>query len=285
MQNIYINGLQIHSNVTDLGFVVYMPILGLEFPNVRFSPYDKPGEHGSILPSSFYSGRTITINGRISGNTPSQYLLNRRTLTNILRILLTSLNTPTPLLLQFLTLDGLSLQANCFLSKMPTLTDRSLNHGLFTIELFAEDPYLYDQNIQTNTINMPSGGGATYPVIYPVTYAAKTGGQLTLNNAGDADTYPIITLYGPLTSPIINNVTLGTTFVVNLTLNSGDVLVIDMAKKTMVLNGITNAMQYFNLNNTWLTLQPGNNLFSLSSSLSSDSGYMTVSFRNAYIGV
>src|SRR3954453_13860225 len=84
-----------------------------------------------------------------------------------------------------------------------------------------------------------------------------TGGSVTVNNAGDSNTFPVVTFNGPLTSPYINNTTTGEVFKVNRTLASGEVVVVDMQNKTMVLNATTNALQYFDSTNTWLSLTPG----------------------------
>lgn len=283
MQKIYINGLQIHSNTQDLGFVVNT-MKGLDYPDVREGPYDKPGEHGVVVPNEFYGGRPILVNGRVSGTTVNQHYTNRRLLSNALSISLNSLNIASPILLQFTTMDNLNLQCYCRRSRKPEFTEKSLNHSTFLIELLAEDPNLYDQSIQTSSVSTPSGGGAIYPVIYPVTYAAQTGGTIVINQSGNSYMFPVITLNGPLTSPIITNLTTGDVFQVNYSLLSGDTMVIDMANKTMLLNG-NNAMQYFNLNNTWVSLLAGNNTIKLATSLSADKGNAVISFQNSYIGV
>lgn len=285
MQSIFLNGLQIHSNNQEIGFVVNIPLKGLEFPGVRLNPYQKPGEHGAVVPNAFYDGRTIELTGRIYHPVIATYLQYRRALSNTMRLVQNSLNIAQPLVLQLNTMDGLSLQANVYPSQPLQLIEKSLNHCDFIIDLFAPDPNLYDQSSQRATISVPTGGGATYPVIYPVTYAAKSGGSLIVTNAGDSDTFPLITFNGPLTAPLIINQTTGASFQVNVTLLAGDVLVIDMANKTMVLNGSTNAMQYFVVTNTWMSLQPGSNLIKLSSGISADSGNARFDYFNAYIGI
>lgn len=284
MQAIYLNGLQIHSNSSDVGFVVNIPLKGFEYPGVRINPYQKPGEHGAVVPNAFYDGRTIELTGRIYHPNINTYLQYRRALSNAMRLVQNSLNIAIPLALKMTTMDGLNLQANVYPSQQLQLIDKSLNHCDFIIDLFAPDPNLYDQSSQRATISVPTGGGATYPVIYPVTYAAKSGGALTVTNAGDSDTFPTVTFNGPLTSPLIVNQTTGASFQVNVTLLAGDVLVIDMANKTMLLNG-SNAMKYFVVTNTWMSLQPGDNLIKLSSGISADSGNARFDYFNAYIGI
>jgi hypothetical protein len=277
MKNLYINGLQIHSNTTDLGFVISQTSEGFEFPDIRLNHYDKPGEHGAIVSNQLYSARTFILQGRVSGATIAQYQLNRRLLQNAVRIVKDSNSAPIPLLLKFQTMDDLQLQANVYIAKLPKFKQKSLNHSEFYLELLAPDPYLYNQSATQQNINIPSGGGATYPVIYPVVYSAKTGGTANITNNGDAT--------GPLTSPFIKNLTTGDIFLVNYTLQTGDVLVVDMANKTMVLNGTTNAMQYFASGNAWINFPPGVNNVTFSSSISANTGTVAISYRDAYVGV
>lgn len=268
-----------------MGFVVYIPLKGLEYPGVRLNPYQKPGEHGAVVPNEYYDGRTIELSGRIYHPTIATYLQYRRALSNALRIVQNSLNIAQPIILKFTTLDGLTLQSNCFPSQPLQLIDKSPNHCEFIIDLFAPDPNLYEASTQKITVSVPTGGGATYPAIYPLTYAAKVGGSQIITNAGDSDTFPIVTFNGPLTSPYITNQTTGVSFQANISLLAGDVLVVDMANKTMILNGTTNAMQYFNITNTWLSLQPGDNLIKMGSGISADSGNARFDYQNAYIGI
>lgn len=285
MQNIYINSLQIHSNTTDIGYVVYNPDTGMDFPEVRLTKYFKPGDHGAVVANQLYGGRPIQLNGRISGNTIAQFESNRRALEAALAIVKDANAVSQSLLLKFLTMDNLSLQAQIYVNNPPQLVRQSLNHALFYLDLYAPDPNFYDQSQQSFTLNIPSGGGVAIPVIFPMVLAAKTGGSVTINNSGDAYSPPVLTITGPLTSPYIANLTTGNVFKVNLTLASSDILVVDMAAKTMVLNGNTNALQYWDSGNTWWKLAPGNNLVTLGSSLSADTGNVQVAFRNAYLGI
>lgn len=280
----YLGSLQIHSNSARLDYTVN-DHSGLDSPDIRLSSYNRPGEHGAIVSNQLYGGRTITIQGRIAGSDMATYMQNRRNLSNTLRIIKDANTVSQPILLKFQTTDDLMLQTSIYASKKFDLKEKSPVFCEFYLELFAADPNLYDQSLQVATVTPPSGGGAVYPVIYPVTYSAKTGGSAVINNAGDTNTYPLLTFTGPLTSPYIVNTTTGETFKVNATLNSGDVLVCDMANKTMLLNTSTNAMNYFDIDNIWLSIQPGNNNFTFGTSLSSDTGNVQVSFRSAYIGI
>lgn len=71
--------------------------------------------------------------------------------------------------------------------------------------------------------------GRTYPKTYPFNYGATTspGGQGIALNQGDANSYPVFTIVGPVQIPQITNDTTGSTFYVNATIPSGQTVVID----------------------------------------------------------
>ncbi len=274
-----------HSNSDNtIGYVVNSHD-GFDSPDVRLSSYNRPGEHGSVVTNQLYGGRTISLQGRIAAPTTTLYQQRRRDLQNALRIVKDSNAVSQPILLKFQTTDDLLLQTYIYAAKKLQFKERSPIFSEFYLELFAADYNFYDQSAQVVTVSPPTGGGAVYPVIYPITYAAKTGGSVTVNNAGDSNSFPVITFNGVLTSPYISNSTTGETFGVSVSLATGDTLVCDMQNKTMLLNSTTNALQYFVSTNTWLSLVPENNIITLGSGLSSDTGNVSITFRSAYIGV
>jgi phage-related protein len=284
MKAIYIGSLQVHSNSTDVGYVVNNHS-GFDSPDIRLSQYNRPGEHGAVVTNQLYGGRTITLEGRIAAATSELYQQRRRALSSAVRIFKDANAVSQPVLLKFQTMDDLLLQTDIYSATRLEFKERTPVWCEYYLELFASDFNLYDQSAQTTSITPPTGGGVTYPVIYPVSYAASAGGTVTINNAGTSNTFPTVTFNGPLTAPFINNMTTGETFQINRTLIAGETLVVDMQSKTMLLNGTTNALQYFVSSNTWLSLIPGSNIVTLGSSLSSDTGNVTITYRSAYIGV
>jgi hypothetical protein len=281
-----LNGQTIHSTTSDNGFALFQESTGLEFPDInRFNPYAKPGESGSVVPNSFYDGRTITLMGRVSGKTPAQYAQNKRTIFGLLAIIQNSLDIATPILFTFTTMDGLALQCYCFASQSPKYTEKSLLYGTYQIQLYSQDFNLYSQAVQTIQINLSGNGGLVFPAIAPFSFPSNGSGNAVLSNNGNSNTWPTVTFHGPLTSPFVKNYTIGDQFIINYTLLSTDELVIDMLNKTMLLNG-NNAMQYYDYLNNWLSLQPinfGTNTINFGSNLSSDTGNVNLSWQDAYL--
>lgn len=284
MRSIFLGSLQIHDNQNSgIGYFVEIPIEGLEYPPVRQSIYDKPGEHGSNLSNVLYSGRTIIIVGSVFASTNTTYEALRRALEGALRIVKNQFTVPVPLTLYFTTTDSLALQTDTFIKSFE-LKVTNVTNGKFRIELFAPDFPLYSQSQSVATLTRASGGGAVYPIIYPIIYGASTGGQALVVNQGDAESYPVITLNGPITNPIIQNVTTGRYLELDMTLNSGDQVVIDMKNKTIVLNGTQSVIGNKNSASQWWWLDPGNNTIRFFTSSGADTGNVQIAYRDAYIG-
>lgn len=94
----------------------------------------------------------------------------------------------------------------------------------------------------TGQIPLPStSGGLTFPITFPISFAATTtSGTALVTNGGRADTGLILRVDGPAPNPRIN-LARGTdvqTLRGNLTVEAGQWLTIDTAAKTVMLNDV-----------------------------------------------
>lgn len=133
--------------------------------------------------------------------------------------------------------------------------------------LLCSDPFKYDAvNVLTGTTGIAgvTTGGRTYPRVYPLVYTSTSGGTgnaITVTNIGTARTYPVITIVGPVNSGWrVENSTTGDTMGFEITLTTGDILVIDSQNKFATLNGSpVNGL----LNGDWWSLARGTNVVRL----------------------
>lgn len=107
--------------------------------------------------------------------------------------------------------------------------------------------------------------GRAYSLTFSRTYpASPVLGSGSFVNAGDADAYPLIRIYGPVTEPVLDNNTQGKSLTfASLTLSSTEYLEIDTRAKTILLNGDPANSRYDKLvfpTSDWWTLSPGINL-------------------------
>lgn len=132
------------------------------------------------------------------------------------------------------TINGLSL----------SLKDRSFDKHRDTVQLRAPDPTFYDPNAKTVTYGVGGGSGAfTIPMAIPLGVGSSTVNQTkAVVYGGDWLEYPVITVKGPISNPVITHVETGDVLdFTGTTLLAADTYTIDLryGKKTVVdQNGV-----------------------------------------------
>lgn len=255
------------------------PIEGLSLPKIRSSTGNYAGRDGGYMGAQFYSARTITLQGTVFSSSVTSLEEVRRDLQTALR--------SKDVTLRLVTNAGASYLLYCKLLDFTMPIRRDLFMSMFKIELYAPDPTIYDNTaggVLTASIYKQTGGGYTYPVVYPVIYSAGSG-PTTVTNGGTVDVFPTVTLVGNMTNPIVINVTTGLVFsLTGISTAPGDIIVIDMRARTVTLNG-GSIFARIGGNSSWWSLQPGGNDIGLTSSGGSDSIVGTVSWRSGYMGI
>jgi hypothetical protein len=149
-----------------------------------------------------------------------------------------------------------------------------------------ESATLHD--VTANASGTGSEGGRTYSKTYDKTY---TGGAIvgsaSVVNAGTADVYPLLRVYGPCTDPTIENITTGKELVfAALTINAGDFLEVDTRARTIRYNGDPADSRYDKLDfpgSEWWALSPGTNLVRLNPVTFSSPSNLVVEYRDAWL--
>lgn len=135
----------------------------------------------------------------------------------------------------------------------------------------------------SGTVTLPIAGGVTFPVSFPLSFGSSSGGRVTVFNPGSAPAFPVITIRGPINSPLVTNETHGSAVGISLNLVAGDTVVIDMLKRTIVQGGSTNRMGSMTKSGFW-ALMPGENVIRLTAN-AYDAGSATLDFRPAWWGI
>lgn len=160
----------------------------------------------------------------------------------------------------------------------------------FTLVCKIKDPTIYSAEIQTATTGAASvttTGASVHSFTYPVVYGASLlSVQQDANNAGDLPVYPIgMTVYGPVTNPVITNVTTGEYLSFSgVTLSSGaNVLSIAYDKDSININldGV-NVLSKITNDSTYFKLRPGANQIQLSGASVGNGAYLNVSYYDGW---
>lgn len=255
------------------------PIDGLGLPPVRTSSGNYSGRDGGYVGSQFYGMRLITLTGRFFSTSPVTLEASRQALAAAV--------ASSSITLTLTTNAGASYLITCNVDSLDMPINRSVSTAPFKLSLIAPDPIIYDNSAAAMSVAITRsvGGGITWPISWtPVTWAP--GSQpIAINNTGGVIIYPVITLNNAMTNPTITNVTTGQSFSLNgFTTAAGDVVVIDMKNRTVLLNG-GSVLPYVTTSSIWWSLIPGSNSVSLNSTNGADTVTGTVSWRAGYRGI
>lgn len=252
---------------------------GFGSPDVKVSVKEKGAYHGADLGNYSYGKRGFSIEGRIIGDSTSDYASKRRALEQALD-LFDGLQTVT-----IATKDSLSLQVDAIITAaidMPYEAGQAIMSN-FRIELTAPYPFIKGATENTETVPVHTGGGAEIPADLPLEIGEGGTGDTTVTNDGNAKAFPIIKIYGAIENPSISNITRGESLGLTYTLNSTtDYIEIDTYNRTVLLNGTTNIRQY--LTGDFWVLDAGANTIRLSAA-SVAAGYAEVVYRDSYLGI
>lgn len=256
---------------------------GLEaLPDLRVQDSDRGYQDGMISGRDFFGGRTITVTMQILGNSSGTAQYNH----NLLQAALQPQQTgTTPLQFQLSPAGGLQF-VNARVRKGMTTIDPDYTYGLIKSQyhFYCPDPRYYDNTTQTATMSYTAPLGRTYPRVYPLTYGGGSQTQtVNISNAGSTTTYPTITIYGPVTNPVIGNLTTGQALSFNYAMAQSDVITIDLQYRTILLNG-NPARNLLLGSSQWFGVAPGTSQFYFTGTGTSYGvTNATVQWNNAYI--
>lgn len=137
-----------------------------------------------------------------------------------------------------------------------------------------------------------ASGGTTSGVSFDWSFDLSFGsedpvGEATVVNAGTADAYPLLRVYGPCTDPSVTNVTQGKTLAFSgLTVGDGEFLEIDTRANTLFYEGVATDSRYDALNfptSDWWTLSPGANEVVFEAASYSPPSQCQFVFRDAWL--
>jgi len=257
-------------------------VKGLDNPDVREARENKPAAHGQNDYGQFLGARLITLEGKIMGESD----LDKNTLRDALDTAF--LKDGIYRWLKFQATGGIAKQVYCkvFDKDIPDEYQGMEFFRDFTINLLAVDPRIYSQIETTSTIQISTSiGGRSYPRTYPLNFGtAKVGGNVSCNNVGNFESLPLIKIYGPVNAPEIMNVTDSNKFIkVNMVVNSGDYLEINLDSKTIMLNGTASRYLYLDSGSEWFSLLSGINSLTFKDSGGNVLGYAEIKFKSSWI--
>lgn len=263
---------------------------GFGMPPLEFVTQRGPFQHGETVKGVWLRPRIIQLLVRREACSRSEYWDLRAALINTLRTNRTSNHTPGRLR-KYLA-NGQVRELFAYPSEGPGFPSHDPNEWQQfsvqdTIRFTCYDPVARDPNIKT-LVYASSGAVGIFPLTFPITIASfGTSGPITY--LGNWDTYPTITINGPVTGPFIRNLTTGEVISLNYTVPSARSVTINLeyGRKTVTLDDGTNLVGYVTADSDLgaFHLQPGSNNLQIYASGTSAISSVILSWYDRYIGV
>lgn len=217
-------------------------------PSLEVNLTSIPGKYGVLNSRTSFGGKTVTL---------EVMLVNRKK----------SLFQMASELAQFLKGDNWNLSKLSFI-------EMEGKHMMAKVS----------NSVDINDLMVAGSGTIEFVVPTPLwvddeeTVVESSEKSFTVENKGTHEVQPVFTLKMTSTGDYIEikNTTTGKSFKVTYRFKGGDILVFDMNKKSIKVNGVTN-MSIFNIDTDWLELSQGNNALLVNTSATT-----TVNFKALY---
>ena len=282
MQNVYLNGVSLHDPAN--GYFVGVPIEGLESSAISTSTYNRAGVDGIRIVTAYQRERRIALRGLLRSSCDITHLAMRKAISALVPPTRDTNSLVQTVPLRFVDDNGGDYTLQVVVNGLVMPRSRT-NSSEYQLDLIADDYAISGTTEHSEIVTVETVGGFSIPFSIPFSFTGGTGGATTIVNAGDAVAYPLIALDGPLTNPRITNSTVGRFLQLNLTINTGSSVVIDMRNKTIVQGGTTNRINAMTSTSKWWWLAPGANTIALSTSVASEAGTAAITWHDAYSGL
>jgi hypothetical protein len=260
------------------GSLILEEATGFDSPNVRENVEDLPERDGAVAGKFWFGARPVTLSGRIISSSAA----DRNATVMQLQQALRALRSDATLSSQPQGMPGMQTSAR--------LQNFRVTGGFvkqFQIGLICPDPRIYSQTLNhVLTTTAPSSGGAAFPWIFPVNFGGGSGGtaNVSVSNAGNMDSFPIIRVTGPATNPQLKNATTGEQLQIdNVDIAAGAWIEADCDQRTVrSSDGITLYGRVRFPPSVFWTLAPGANEVQLWADSSSAGVQLDVFWRDAW---
>lgn len=273
--------------------------------SVRTDDTPKQGAHGTEDGLSQYGARSIPVLGEIHALTSDARFTMERDLKRDLALPIAQSfdGDDGYFLLLISDQDGTEMQVYAKVLEPPTfelLPDLAERRSKFRFVLYAKDPEIYSQTLQTATstesfasatFTMQDGDLPTFQDDDLPTFQDVVGVTITVSNGGTHGTPPLIVVYGPTDSPVIENTTTGKIMSLDgLTVLTGERVEIDVGSIPKSITHFdasdveTDASGYLTDDSDWIFIEPGDNVLTVSDDSPGDlAASMEVQWRDTYV--
>ena len=268
------------NDTTDRDFIGYLEeVTGLDGAEVRESAEMIVEGDGAVHSDFYYGRRPITLSGLLDpgsfGNARNQ---------KVTRLLRACDAMKSDAVLSWQATGGVPVYVQVRKQNPPRISGSRVKS--FQLSLVAADPRIYSEQVYSANVSagaFTSGTGFSSPLVSPLQNILSAAGSITVLNQGSSSTPPILTVYGPITNPKFISGNTGEQLALTYTLAAGQNIAVDVAERTIVLNGTENRYSALDFpNSTWWELQPGANSVRLEGSSFTSAASLAIVWRYAW---
>jgi hypothetical protein len=256
------DGLVLNTEATGLtSFVDITRITGLDNAPIRVTERDWEGQDGGFIDAEFESARTVIIEGTVYGpeGDVERYL-------DSLKANYAPSRSSYPFYVRLPRVGVRTLMCKSGGVSYDVGQRRRVGQIDFQITLMAGDPSFYT-NTASGQIDLGGGTTIIYGRGYNKSYNFGYGGsgqhgpQVTITPGGNRQCSADIMIYGPVQNPTLYLEEQNRWLRFDIILNAGDVLVVNLRNRTVLLNGTANRRSALKGDSAWFMLSPGSNTF------------------------
>ncbi len=211
----------------------------LDKPSLRGTRTDRPGRHGAITGRGHAETRTVEVELTVATDDEDMAIL--QAIDDVCAY--TEEPVDEPVVIWAKTAEPQLVAGRLEKVAIPTDHEWSVGHHRIRLQWVCADPRRYSWQPYTSPVlGMPGGAttGITFPITFPISFGGGiASGSLTLPNTGNAAAYPVFTLTGELSAPVITRADTGQKlqFAPSFVLADGQTLTIDTGTRSVLLDG------------------------------------------------
>lgn len=266
---------------------------GYGMPPIDYVTQRGPFQHGVTPKDFFLLPRVIQVIYRRNACSRAEYWNLRAQLLDVLRP--GRLNgKPTPGILRKYLSNGKVREFFAIIQEGPSFP--SNGDGTWdewsirdTLRFVCHDPVARDPNVKSVIVQSSGGTSGLFPITFPFTFGSLGTGGVTITYGGTWLSYPTIVFTGPLTGPIVNNLTTGEKVQLDTTIPAGRVVTANLQYgfKTVQLDDGTNYIGFVSPDSDMASfhLQPGTNQMQIIASGTSVASSIAIQWFERFIGI
>jgi hypothetical protein len=256
-------------------------ITGLGF-NVKYSVNELLSRHGAKMGNASFSGKKIKVVLMINGKSVEDLVTKRRNLQKNLNPNPYADNDTHTFKLVLID-DSVVYITGVVKGHLTPLSSSDVLAPIVSFDIETDYP-LY-RSVQQYVVDfaITKGGGMAIPAAIPANLSVGSVVGTSVTNGGTVFAYPVIRFYDTLTNPVLEDKDNGKQLTLTATIATGGWIEVDTYNETVKDHLGNNKLDV--MSGDFLVIKEGENLFSLGSDVSGETGRVKIVYNYTYASI